>query len=333
MAEGAGSTRHLPGVFEALVGAAIGAACSPGVTYGWHHFFHSEPPKWAEDTLTNAVGAALVFGLIAFIGGLLRRRWHWTAKASSDRLAIYVAFLERDYSDDLRRGVIATIAKPLATSGVEVLRAGTLLKEDSQGGSLKATNKARKLLTRKGGHLLVWGRVLRETSRTVLELRFVSRANEFEGDRFGLTDKLLVEPLLLSRMGGVIATYAVMKARTARKDAEAYADRELEALANSVQQLLRGAPEEFRPQDRTQICFAYGLLQSVIAEQSGNSDRLKQAVHAYRETLRDWTQERAPRDWVIARSNLALVLARLGRRESGSENLKEAIASYHENSS
>ena len=282
MAEGPGSPRHLPGVFEALVGAAIGAACSPGVIYCWRLISDSEPPKWAEDTLTNAVGAALVLGLIAFVGSLLRRRWHWTSKAAGDRLAIYVAFLEGDYSDDLRRSVIATIGKPLAAAGVEVLRAGTLLKEDSQGDALKATIKARKLLTRKGGHLLVWGRVLREAPRTVVELHFMSRADELEGDRFGLTEMLFIEPRLLSQMGGVIAGFAVVAARAASKDARAYAASESLSLAGGLKQLLGGRQEGFRQHDRTQICFAYGLLQSVIGDQTGDPDRLKEAAHGVR---------------------------------------------------
>ena len=164
----------------------------------------------------------------------------------------------------------------------------------------------------------------------MLELRFVSRADEFEGDRFGLTDMLLVDPKLLSRMGSVIATYAVTKASAASKDARSYAASELLSLVGGLQQLLASSQKGFSQQDRTQICSAYGLLQSVIGEQSGNSDRIKEAVQAYRETLREWTRERAPRDWATAKSNLALVLARLGKRESGSRNLKEAIASYHE---
>ena len=330
MAEGPGSPRHLPGVFEALVGAAIGAACSPGVIYCWRLISDSEPPKWAEDTLTNAVGAALVLGLIAFVGSLLRRRWHWTSKAAGDRLAIYVAFLEGDYSDDLRRSVIATIGKPLAAAGVEVLRAGTLLKEDSQGDALKATIKARKLLTRKGGHLLVWGRVLREAPRTVVELHFMSRADELEGDRFGLTEMLFIEPRLLSQMGGVIAGFAVVAARAASKDARAYAASESLSLAGGLKQLLGGRQEGFRQHDRTQICFAYGLLQSVIGDQTGDPDRLKEAAQAYRDTLDEWTQERAPRDWVTAKSNLALVLARLGKREKRFEYFEEAVTSYRE---
>jgi tetratricopeptide (TPR) repeat protein len=121
-----------------------------------------------------------------------------------------------------------------------------------------------------------------------------------------------------------------MTASSASEDAEKYAYRALSSLASGVQSLVRGAPEEFRPQDRTEICFAHGLLQGVLGERSGNSEQLSEAAQAYREALREWTRERAPSDWAAAKSNLALVLARLGKRENGSGNLKEAIAAYRE---
>jgi tetratricopeptide (TPR) repeat protein len=277
--------------------------------------------------LANTVGAASIFGLIIFGERLLWRRWHLTPKASGDRLAICVALLDEDHTGDLRRGVIATIARPLA--GVEVLSAGMLLKEDAQGGILKAMSKARRLLKRKSGHVLVWGRVIREEGhRTVLELRFVSQTDESEGDRFSLTDKLLIEPKLLSEMGKVIATYAVATAKG--KEARSYAARELLSLVSGLQQLLHSSQDGFRVDYRTQIRFAYGLLQSDIGVRSGNSDRLNEAVQAYRETLKEWTQEREPIYWVAAKSNLALALARLGKRESGSKTLKAAIASHRQ---
>ena len=51
---------------------------------------------------------------------------------------------------------------------------------------------------------------------------------------------------------------------------------------------------------------------------------------AYREALKEYTQERAPLQWAGTQNNLGNALLRLGERESGTQRLAEAVAAYHD---
>jgi hypothetical protein len=53
-------------------------------------------------------------------------------------------------------------------------------------------------------------------------------------------------------------------------------------------------------------------------------------VAAYREALKEYTRKRVPLDWATTQNNLGAALHRLGRRESGTARLQEAVAAYRE---
>jgi tetratricopeptide (TPR) repeat protein len=58
------------------------------------------------------------------------------------------------------------------------------------------------------------------------------------------------------------------------------------------------------------------------------TEKLTEAVAAYRAALEERTRERVPLDWARAQNNLGIALERLGARESGTEKLTEAVAAY-----
>jgi len=58
--------------------------------------------------------------------------------------------------------------------------------------------------------------------------------------------------------------------------------------------------------------------------------RLQAAVDAYREALKEYTRERAPRDWAGTQVNLGNVLEIFGRRERDRGKLEEAAKAYGE---
>ena len=64
-----------------------------------------------------------------------------------------------------------------------------------------------------------------------------------------------------------------------------------------------------------------------LGERESGTERLEQAVQAYRAALEVRTRERVPLDWATTQNNLGTALARLGR-ESGTERLEQAAQTY-----
>ena len=65
-----------------------------------------------------------------------------------------------------------------------------------------------------------------------------------------------------------------------------------------------------------------------LGERESDTERLEQAVAAFRAALEEQTRERVPQDWAMTQNNLGNALARLGERDSGTEKLEQAVAAY-----
>jgi hypothetical protein len=49
-----------------------------------------------------------------------------------------------------------------------------------------------------------------------------------------------------------------------------------------------------------------------LGERENGTERLLEAVEAYRDALREWTRERVPLQWAITQNNLGTALSTLG---------------------
>jgi hypothetical protein len=63
------------------------------------------------------------------------------------------------------------------------------------------------------------------------------------------------------------------------------------------------------------------------ARESG-TEKLEEAVAAYRAALEESTRERVPLQWATTQIRLGIALAMLGEREGGTARLEEAVAAY-----
>ena len=66
----------------------------------------------------------------------------------------------------------------------------------------------------------------------------------------------------------------------------------------------------------------------VLGKRESGSERLEQAVEAYRAALEVHTRERAPIDWASTQNNIGVALQALGEREGGTERLERAVEAY-----
>ena len=74
--------------------------------------------------------------------------------------------------------------------------------------------------------------------------------------------------------------------------------------------------------------YSLGTALSILGELEGGTERLEEAVEAYRAALEEFTRERTPFFWAGIQNNLGGVFQQLGEREGGTERLEEAEEAY-----
>jgi tetratricopeptide (TPR) repeat protein len=67
-----------------------------------------------------------------------------------------------------------------------------------------------------------------------------------------------------------------------------------------------------------------------LGQRESDTERLDEAVAAYRDALQVRTRERVPLDWAQTQNNLGVALASLGERESGTAHLDEAVTAFRD---
>ncbi len=83
-----------------------------------------------------------------------------------------------------------------------------------------------------------------------------------------------------------------------------------------------------KPRRRSTMQEALGNALVTLGERERGTERLEQAVEAYRAVLEERTRERMPLAWAATQNNLGSALAILGERESGIERLEQAVEAY-----
>ena len=71
-----------------------------------------------------------------------------------------------------------------------------------------------------------------------------------------------------------------------------------------------------------------GAAFQTLGQRESYTERLEEAVAAYRAALKEHTRDRNPLDWAMTQMNLGAALYTLGDRESGTGRLEEAAAAF-----
>ena len=332
-------TMHLPGIFQSLAAVFLGSIFTPAVSAFWNIYLKKDPPEWAKGAVPSIVGAlaVLLIYVLAKVGhSIIRARAHTTATAKGDRISILVAELgEDEESESARDRVLASIKNELGRH-VELIPAGARLELapgfNDEEGAIKPAAEARKLLRKKHGDLLIWGK-LQKFGSTQIELRFVSAAEGLDGTErkvFGLGEKFTLDANFGPDMGAALAAVVASRAAETVGDGGRYVVDVLRPLAARLSGLRHNLPISMTPDDRASFLLAYADISQTIGEQAGESDALMEAVAAYREALKEYTRDRVPLAWAMTQNNLGAALRTLGEREIGTERLLEAVAAYRE---
>ena len=83
-----------------------------------------------------------------------------------------------------------------------------------------------------------------------------------------------------------------------------------------------------KPERRAPLYAALGIALTTLGERESGTERLEQAVEAYRAALEERTHKRVPLDWAMTQNNLGIALFTLGKRESGTKRLEQAVEAY-----
>lgn len=156
----------------------------------------------AQLILANAIVAVVAvpaFWLLLGSVRLVRNRRHTgSARARGDRLAIYVAWIDGDDAcGTARHRIMTSLRHEIGRDTVEVLPAGLRPRwHDDLGFDAVKTateREAHRLLQRKGGHLLIWGRLDHLDGSSVLELNFTSPDTAVTEGSYSFADKLRLD--------------------------------------------------------------------------------------------------------------------------------------------
>jgi hypothetical protein len=164
------------------------------------------------------------------------------------RLTLITSGPEDELSATVRHRVIASIRADLGQERVEVLPAGIRLRltegVSDDIAADDARRKARALLKKKHGDLLIWGSVVAMPGmKPHIDLRFVSaESDRSRSEPFGFTNKFMLEPDFGPEMGAALVAVASALAVLAVREAGKYLVETLVPVANRLAPLTRNIP-------------------------------------------------------------------------------------------
>ena len=250
-------------------------------------------------------------------------------QASEDRFRIVLCWLEKDTNGDntgnVEEAFTSVEGVALVCSARIVVASGAA--DDWRGAMQK---KARSVLKVWNADLAVVGRV--KQSGQALSLWFVPRSGEgtlSRGDQPYELDKATLGQDFHEDLSAELAALALVAVAPLA---------EAEIRGRVLEQGLRGATEKLaallgtsaaiEPERRARLQLSFGNALQVLGEREGGTERLEQAVDAYRAVLKEYTRERVPFDWAMTQNNLGAALQILGKRERGTERLEQAVDAY-----
>ena len=102
----------------------------------------------------------------------------------------------------------------------------------------------------------------------------------------------------------------------------------LRDAAEKLATLLKNPAAIERGERRARLQLSFGNALVTLGERESGTERLDQAVDAYRAALEEYTREQVPLDWATTQNSLGVALLTLGERERDTERLEQAVDAY-----
>ena len=296
--------------------------------------------EWVHELI---IGAVIAGTIVTWLKGLLNqlvpspaRAWLALQNYCSNRtqraeegFRLVLCWLENDDSGHNTKTVAQAFVR---VEGITLLRSARIVSAKGASNEWRPAMKkrARAILEQRDADLAVIGLV--KKSGEVLSVWFVPRSSEgtldrgdqpytlenvtlgkdFHDDlRVQLTAVALISlaPLADGEVRGQVIKKGLHNATT--------------KLFSLVQSRTIGAGKH-----KAALQLVLGSALTTLGEREGSSERLEQAVDAFRAALDEFTRDRTSLLWAVTLNGLGIALRALGERESGTERLEEATAAY-----
>ena len=251
--------------------------------------------------------------------------------ATGNKFSLVIGKLENDSDDSHRRVIREALA---GQTGVEVLLVDRIISLDANANQQDAIRagheRARDILKKTHADVMLWGTSLdakRAESPMSLHWTTTTRTDfkSIENYRPREADYDLPE-LFWQDVSDVLGLLATAAASEFNKQGGHYVADQLKPFIDRVRSLLHSNKLRSGNDAALWVILADGL--TTYGEQRGEADSLNEAVAAYREALKEYTQDRVPLQWATTQNNLGNALRTLGEREESSEKLEYAIKSF-----
>ena len=302
-------------------------------------------------SLVGVVVAAIIGSIIAWLAGFLNSCLWPPAQArlalknfknycknyrsdgpqrSEDRFRIVLCWLKDDSGKDGE-----TVARAFTgVFGIELVRSGRGVAALGAGDDWLPAMQQSALAVMEKWHadLAIVGLV--KKSGESLSLWFVPRSGEGtldRGDRpYRLEDVTLGADFHDDLRSQLTATALVAVAPLANTEVRGQVlEKGLKDTAEKLSSLLNNQNiDDYDSEHRAALYAALGTSLLTLGGRESDTERLEQAVKAYRAALEVYTSERVPLDWATTQNNLGNALATLGERESSTERLEQAVKAY-----
>ena len=256
-------------------------------------------------------------------------------KADPNHFAVIVAHIEDDQGQEVEKLITGALKEFEGTQTLHLDRLIPLERAYPEDMEKRGHTKAREYLKKSRAQVLVWGRVVRTSGKSVPELYWTASETLAEARSYGRyqpTESLELPVIFWEDLAGVLRLLIAAQNANFYAAQGRYNGDQIRPFIGKVRQLLKGTEDKsgWNQQARAQTWVILGDSLQILGEEKGEHQAFVEAIQAYREVLKERIRKRVPLDWARTQNNLGNALARLGEWESGTKRLEEAVAAYRE---
>ncbi len=273
--------------------------------------------------------------VLGFLRRFIRPIFYWDSK----KLTVLVADFEDDESQketnetSVKEIVLNELEKfpgVLKFSIPETLSAKGFVHEDV---IQENHGKARSLLKRYKADILIWGRVLKRSGITRLDLYLTApeaSSNASKSKGYFVQETRLGE-IFINDIAGMIQIIVEIRTKDLINKREHFVANPAKILLDKTEKIFSNA-EAF---NLTENNFKYlkllrANLLAILGHQTSNTEAYLSAIQSYKELLKIFTKEKTPLEWYSIQNMLGNALSSLGNMENGTGYLEESVCAYRE---
>jgi hypothetical protein len=198
--------------------------------------------------------------------------------------------------------------------------------DDRSAARAAAEAEGQRWLANKKADVLIWGEVGKADQ--VLRLRIPSKTSptSTEAKGYRLNRELELPAGFGNELGDALE--GLVLASIAPAYGGAYVADVLDRTLTRLRALAQNLPPAFSKSNYAAVLSSFATAAFCIGGQRGDNASLEAAIAAGRDALAALSRKKDPDEWAATQNGLGIALSALGKRESGTVRLEEAVAAY-----